>query len=212
MNRNLFASITVLCLLGMASAASAQAPQTAAPMDRFVDIKDAANQHTYEDVARLNKAHCWFLPSGVSERMGGPNYTELTHMEFVRSIVRGVHGLGMDPAELAELRSRQDLQESLLRLIEVFRSDLTALGCDPSALRMQVVRQGRVPATALGEPSPSSFPDVPRRHWAFGSVETLRQTGILVGFPGHKFFTANPQMPMWLGQQGVIDARHKRDR
>jgi len=189
MNRSPFASIAVLCLLGTVSAASAQASQPTYPMDRFVNIKDAANQRTYEDVARLNKAHYWFLPKpngGTWSRRGGRDYTELTRLEFVRDIVQTVHGLGTNPVEGPQLKRRLDLQESLLRLIEVFRSDLTALGCDPSALRMQVIRQGTGPATA------APFPDVPRRHWAFGSVETLRQAGILVGFPDSHFSTTNP--------------------
>ncbi len=39
---------------------------------------------------------------------------------------------------------------------------------------------------AVGAQVPRSapFPDVPRDHWAYRAVESLRQKGILLGYPG----------------------------
>ncbi|MGI4792127.1 MAG: S-layer homology domain-containing protein [Janthinobacterium lividum] len=42
---------------------------------------------------------------------------------------------------------------------------------------------GSVKST-LNNPSSAPFRDVPRDHWAFASVETLRKAGIVVGYPG----------------------------
>jgi hypothetical protein len=37
---------------------------------------------------------------------------------------------------------------------------------------------------------PTSFPDVPRSHWAFDAVEQMRQRGILRGYPPGRKQTA----------------------
>ncbi len=33
------------------------------------------------------------------------------------------------------------------------------------------------------------FPDVPKDHWAYQAVEQVRETGIMVGYPGREFRT-----------------------
>lgn len=50
-----------------------------------------------------------------------------------------------------------------------------------------------VPVTStLNNPSSAPFRDVPRDHWAFASVETLRKAGIVVGYPAVKPTPSSP--------------------
>ena len=37
------------------------------------------------------------------------------------------------------------------------------------------------------------FPDVPRDHWAFDAVESLRQKGIIRGYPPSQRFSVKPR-------------------
>ena len=42
-------------------------------------------------------------------------------------------------------------------------------------------------ATAMAQTPPEAFKDVDRSHWAYDAVESLRQKGIVVGYPDGYF-------------------------
>ena len=102
--------------------------------------------------------------------------------------------------KLADAVTRRRTEEILARqppVLEAFRAlvnecrpVLEKLGQDVPAV------QAHFTALAAGSPSAPTatarpFPDVPKNHWASSSVETVRQFGLLLGYPNGAFETGD---------------------
>lgn len=84
-----------------------------------------------------------------------------------------------------------EVAASFVRLLKEFAPEFIALGFTPmqlkvaqielSAGRVNTLRGGRESTPILKPPIAAPFPDVPKTHWAFGAVERLRQSGIVIG-------------------------------
>jgi len=82
--------------------------------------------------------------------------------------------LGYDLSDVALLK----------RLVKEFAAELQVLGVARSdAARILNKMEQAAGASAAGK----AFVDVPSNHWAYSSVERLRQAGIVVGYPGGIF-------------------------
>ena len=67
---------------------------------------------------------------------------------------------------------------ALKRLVNEFQPELKGLGQDVPAMQAYLVAlRPNLPPLPVSPP----FPDVPRDHWAYQSVETLRKLGIIMG-------------------------------
>ena len=139
----------------------------------------SANSRCYLALRRLEDAgiHTGFCFDTCGRR-------PWTRGEFAQALTHVMAPLADSPANLV----RQDLETrlqthplalaALKRLASEFQPELTARGQDVPRL------QGRLAAL---QPIAAPFPDVPKNHWAYQSVETLRKAGIVTGEPGGKF-------------------------
>lgn len=124
--------------------------------------------------------------------IGGGGRRETTRYEFAVAIARLLSSLSPrkdGPSASADLKAlRLDVQtrmehsplaiNALMALLNEFAPELKGLGYDASAAK-----------TCLAALRTRPFSDVPPNHWAFSAVESLRQSGIVVGYPKGDFRT-----------------------
>jgi hypothetical protein len=77
----------------------------------------------------------------------------------------------------------------LKRLGQELMPELQALGLKPSGISISLKDMEH--ALRFSTISPA-FPDVPKSHWAFASVEKLRYAGIVIGYPAGTFSRDRP--------------------
>ena len=71
-------------------------------------------------------------------------------------------------------------------LLLVCGATLAASAAPKPTVHAKPAPKKTMPAAAKAiRPLPGGFPDVPADHWAAQSVETLRKTGIVKGYPAH---------------------------
>lgn len=59
----------------------------------------------------------------------------------------------------------------------------TAVPARPRTPKPQVATTAATPPAAPTAVHDGPFPDVPKNHWAYQSVETLRKAGVMRGYP-----------------------------
>ena len=104
------------------------------------------------------------------------------HRAWTRSAFATGIGPALSTLTASDQAARQDLQtrlqenpsalDALRRLVDEFQPELEAQGQNVSAV---LARLAALPPIA------PPFPDVPKSHWAYSSVEALRKAGIIVG-------------------------------
>lgn len=72
---------------------------------------------------------------------------------------------------------------ALKRLVEKFRPELKALGVQVEQIKINGVYLIEPQRGQPELPVAPSFADVPKNHWAYEAVETLRLSGIMIGIP-----------------------------
>ena len=78
----------------------------------------------------------------------------------------------------ATLQSHPLAQASLKRLVNEFQPELKGLGQDLPAIQTYLVAlRPDLPPLPVSPP----LPDVPKDHWAYQAVETLRKAGVVIG-------------------------------
>ena len=150
-----------------------------------------AGHWAYEDVKTLQDARIVIGYPVDGTYSGRPPM--LTRAQFATAIARLLPllvppGEAKSPVDLApwcqelqiKLQENQPALDALMRLVDEFGPELTALGQDVPAV------QARLTDLSLHAISPP-FPDVPKNHWAYQSVETLRKLGVVRGEADGKF-------------------------
>jgi hypothetical protein len=107
----------------------------------------------YQDAVAVTQAYPWPLP-------GSKSNVSAEEATATRSRAEAV------------FRTQPETIKALLSLIGDFKPVLEKLSQDVPAMEARL--------TSL---SASPFPDVPKDHWAYQAVETVRQAGIIVGYP-----------------------------
>ena len=155
-----------LCVLGQAGIGHSQSmPRNQGPL---ADVP--SNDVAYADVEQLRDAGLtvYGFNSGGSRRPS-------TVREFSVAIVGVLNDKANATFNDTALRAHPAALAALDRLYFRFEPTISTIGVDVAATRSHL--------DALGRP----FPDVPREHWAYGSVEALRRLGIVVGYPERSF-------------------------
>jgi hypothetical protein len=100
------------------------------------------------------------------------------HSQLQAEVRPGSHSYGSPLA--------YDLSDVALmrRLVNEFSSELEVMNLKPAVAADALMRMEKAAASPEGR---RPFPDVPSGHWAFSSVERLRQVGIVRGYPGGAF-------------------------
>ncbi len=138
-----------------------------------------ANDPGFQNADTLQKA-------GVV--LGGPEGTYSRRppgrREFAAAIVKLMHHISSDHAQENQLAASPPALTALNALVAEFTPELTAM--------KENVTQYQSTLAALAARHPlvdHPFSDVPPDHWAAAAVETLRQRGIVKGYPAGAYRT-----------------------
>ena len=137
--------------------------------------------------------------------LGYPNGTyggrrPVTRYEFAVALARLLAQSVPHPATLSanlatdlpqRLRRAPVAVSGLIALVSEFSPEMGKLGQDiPQATaRLEAFRQSQRQESQVNLPVARPFPDVPAGHWAASSVETLRQNGLMLGYPDGAYTT-----------------------
>lgn len=168
-------------LLALTSATCAHAQQPPLPqpppivMSRTPDIP--TDSWVFGDLRRLQDRKRF---GQYPDRSNG--LRAYTRQEFAILIARELPTLGSTFDK--EVQQDPELLNALYRLLQEFAPELARNSVPLLAVRarMTMLAQARDEGKATGP-----FPDVSEGHWAYQAVETLRQTGIIIGYPGSTF-------------------------
>lgn len=164
-------------LLALIAPSQAQRNQPKA----FQDVRKG--HWAYAEAASLRKAglKMAYIPFERDPRV-------VTRYEFAVCIDRclqevGLVSYGKPGSATGAHPLTRSIAVSLARLVKEFRDELRDLGVNVPKVSERL-------RAAIGPPDPPGsqpFPDVPPDHWSFHAVESLRQKGILRGYPDGTF-------------------------
>jgi hypothetical protein len=117
-----------------------------------------------------------------------------TNYEFAVAVARSLRSLGVlkrsssgqlfSPAiPESPLLGKPEVVAALSRLVLRFGPELTRLGVRVDQLEISnapLIAPKMAPRPAL--PVAPPFADVPQNHWAYDAVETLRKSGMIIGY------------------------------
>lgn len=176
-----FAWAILLALISATCAHAAQQPSLPRPppivMLGTPDIP--TDSWVYDDLRRLQDRKRF---GQYPDRSNG--LWAYTRQEFAILIASQLPTLGS--AFDKEVQQDPELLNALHRLVQEFAPELERNSVPLVVIRSRIsmLARARDKAKATGP-----FSDVPEGHWAYQAVETLRQTGILIGYPGRTFTT-----------------------
>lgn len=119
------------------------------------------------------------LVGGYSSPTKGPAWTRY---EFAVAVARLVYSSGENKPD-AGITFKSNIAVALKRLVAKFLPELKALGVDGEKIKINDTLLTKPKIEPLKTQIAPPFPDVPKNHWAFDSVEKLRLSGIVIGSP-----------------------------
>ena len=167
----------------------------------FTDVPKT--DRAYQDLAVLHTAG---ITGDASDYFGSRagQATRYNFASLAASILDTLSGGSKDDFALPDAATVQTrlLQHpsavaALTDLVNEFQSEEMQIGVDLSAahLRLATLLQGHAP------PISPPFSDVPKNHWAYQSVETVRKAGIVTGEPDGRFHGGGQRGPDTAGMK-----------